>query len=478
MLTYITIGVTLYLVAKILRAPSGADAAGYLLVSGLIPLPVYMVGHSAQASVFAIDICLFGFLWAHGRPALRGVTKHRALFAGAGALFGLSILATFSGIFNFVIDPSPLKFYAYTIIKFWEYAVLAAALIANKPSGEQLRKISGILITGILIYECLHVLHITGLVPMSGEAYFGPDVANIDTMRAAPFTDPTGWFLTSYRIVVGGTASISAMFSLMVFEAYHGTIKKMAAVALLLSVFSVVATSSRSDIAGLPIAAVVFVLFSPRRRWKTYVGALAVIALIYVLWLTVSLSPSREKTELTRISAFWNPQVRAAGSYADRSHDRTSMMRYLPEHPKDLLIGVGPGNFHWYQYHGITRNFSGHNSYLNWTGDFGIGGLFLLIAWCFSICWYARGKIRSQHPLSKIAARTCLAVVVDRMVAAWGAESLFGTQGMGYYSLYFVGVVYLLAIVALDSERSGHGVQSRHQPTSTEQEVVASVSMA
>jgi hypothetical protein len=36
------------------------------------------------------------------------------------------------------------------------------------------------------------------------------------------------------------------------------------------------------------------------------------------------------------------------------------------------------------------------------------------------------------------------------MVAAWGAESLFGTDGMGYYSLFFVGVVYLLVSIASD----------------------------
>jgi hypothetical protein len=40
------------------------------------------------------------------------------------------------------------------------------------------------------------------------------------------------------------------------------------------------------------------------------------------------------------------------------------------------------------------------------------------------------------------------------MVAAWGAESLFGTQGMGYYSLFFVGVVYLLASIESDGSSS------------------------
>ena len=50
--------------------------------------------------------------------------EHRALSAGIGALFGFSILATCSGLFNFLfVDPNPLKFYAYTVVKFWGLCV-------------------------------------------------------------------------------------------------------------------------------------------------------------------------------------------------------------------------------------------------------------------------------------------------------------------------------------------------------------------
>jgi O-antigen ligase len=126
------------------------------------------------------------------------------------------------------------------------------------------------------------------------------------------------------------------------------------------------------------------------------------------------------------------------------------MLNYLPEHPRELLIGVGPGNFHWYQAQRITINFFGHNSYLHWTGELGIGGFLLLLTWCFSVCLYAKRQLRSELLICHLAACTCLALVTGRMVAGWGAESLFGTEGMGYYSLYFVGVVYLLISVGSD----------------------------
>ena len=448
MLTYVTTCITAFLVFKILRAPRRADATGYLLVTGLMPLPVYMIGRSVDAAVFPIDVCLLAYVVAHGRSALHYFIQRKALAVGLGALFGFSILATCSGVFNFLfIDPDALKFYVFSVVKFWEYALLATLLIASRPNAAQLRNICVILLTGILVYEVLHALHISGIVPLSGKAYFGPG-ANDNRGYLAPFSDRTAWFLTSSRIVVGGTASISAWFSLMVFEAYRGKIKAVAAVTAILSLFSVFATSSRSDIAGLALAALVFALYAPPRRWKVYVSVAIMVASLYGVLLTCFLPAATETREMTRMSELWNPELRAEGNYADRSHDRRALLAYLPDHPRDLIIGVGPGNFHWYQTQGITELFSGHNSYLNWTGELGVGGFLLLVLWCLSVCLFAKKRLKSSDPICQLAARTCLALVVSRIVAAWGAESLFGTEGMGTYSLLFVGVVYLLVSVA------------------------------
>ncbi len=176
---------------------------------------------------------------------------------------------------------------------------------------------------------------------------------------------------------------------------------------------------------------------------------------LYAALVTVFFPAAQRTTAMTRMSELWNPELRAEGNYADRSADRTSLLSYLPEHPRELLIGVGPGNFRWYQAQRITINIYGHNSYLHWTGELGIGGFLLLLAWCLSVCLYAKKRLRSQPRICQLAARTCLAVVAGRMVAAWGAESLFGTDGMGYYSLFFVGVVYLLVSIASDVGRNG-----------------------
>lgn len=451
MLTYVVLCITVYLVIQILRASRSADAMGYLLVSALLPLPVYMIGQSVDAAVFPIDICLFTYLAGHGLSVLHYVIKRRIVFVGLGSLFGFCVLATCSGAFNFLfVDSHPAKFYVFTIVKLWEYLLLATALMASRPDTRQIRRICKVVLVGILVYEILHVLHISGILPLSGEAYFGPGAAARQD-SISPFSDRSAWFLTSSRDVIAGTASIGAWFSIMVFEAYRGRLKMLGAVAAILSIFSVFATTSRSDISGLALASIVFTLSAPPRRWKAYLSAAVLGVGLYGASLMFFLPPTVKAVEIERISELWRPELRASGTYSSRVNDRKSLLRYLPEHPRDLLVGVGPGNFHSYQTQGITINYMGHNSYLHWTGELGIGGGLLLMAWCLSLCGFAKRQLRSDSPISRVAARSCLAVVTGRMVAAWGAESLFGTEGMGHYSLFFIGVVYLLVWIASDA---------------------------
>ena len=99
---------------------------GTYSLTGLMPLPVYMIGRSVDAAVFPlIHVCLLAYVVAHGRSALHYFIQRKALAVGLGALFGFSILATCSCVFNFLfIDPDALKFYVFSVVKFWEYALL------------------------------------------------------------------------------------------------------------------------------------------------------------------------------------------------------------------------------------------------------------------------------------------------------------------------------------------------------------------
>ena len=156
-----------------------------------------MIGRSVNAGVFPIDVCLLAYFVVHGLPALDDAIDHKALSTGVVALFGLSIVATYSGVFNFFfVDTDPLKFYAFTIAKFWEYALLGLVLIANRPDAAQLRKICATVLAGILVLRdsprVAHERH---------RAAFGRRVFRTSCRRRrpqdviVPFSDRTGWFL-------------------------------------------------------------------------------------------------------------------------------------------------------------------------------------------------------------------------------------------------------------------------------------------
>ena len=89
----------------------------------------------------------------------------------------------------------------------------------------------------------------------------------------------------------------------------------------------------------------------------------------------------------------------------------THLPGYLSENPRELLIGAGPGNFHSYFGRGITWNFFGHNSYLHWTGELGIGGFSARGVVPFGLSVHERRR-GNQNPLGGLAARTCLALVI------------------------------------------------------------------
>lgn len=470
MLTYVVYIISAFLVRAIWRAESAADAIGYVLVSALVPLPLIMLGNSADAGIFPIDFCLFAFLFVHGFSSCLRIRDLGALPSSIIILLGLCILASISGLFNFVfVDQAPWTFYGFTVIKFWEYLLLAMALMANRPNQKQLQQICLVLLVGIAVYEILHMLHLSGIVPMSGREYFGPRAANFgvdmddDQMGsgAAAFSDRTAWFLTSYRVAIAGTASVGACLSCFIFELFEGKMKWIAGTTGVLCFLSVLGTSSRSDIAGILVAAAVFVLCSPLKRWKSYICLGLAVAGLYSILLTVFSSPEQRTEALERMSEFWDPALRSEGDYASRAHDRSVMLNYLPDHPRQFLIGVGPGNYHWLADQRITMNSFGHNSYLHWTGELGIGGLLLLVSWCASVCIYSLVRNSNRNPVNGIAARMALALVVSRIVAAWGAESLFGTQGLGNYSLFFVGALYFLLSVASNTRYRGDELTQR-----------------
>ena len=62
---------------------------------------LYIVGQAPTGGIYAIDVCLLTYIVAHGAAALHDcLSNAEHVRTGVYSLFGFSMLATCSGVFN------------------------------------------------------------------------------------------------------------------------------------------------------------------------------------------------------------------------------------------------------------------------------------------------------------------------------------------------------------------------------------------
>jgi O-antigen ligase len=160
--------------------------------------------------------------------------------------------------------------------------------------------------------------------------------------------------------------------------------------------------------------------------------------LVVAYWLA-----SDNVDSLNKMLELFNDETREVGTYASRTNDRQALLSYFREYPQEFLFGAGPGNFRRYGISGITINWFGHNSYIHWLGELGVVGFLVFLAWLLNSCWAAL-KLATSTLLpyrDRLPGILALSLLISRCISAWGTEGLLGTDGMGYYSLYFVSVL-------------------------------------
>lgn len=416
---------------------------GLFLLSAMLTIPVMIIGNSANAALFAIDLMMIVVIYRVG--SLATMPGHYFLYALNPLLLAV-ILCIASSFFNaFLIDASPLKFYIFTTIKFIQYLLTGILMTRMHFKKEQFEWMLGFLVAGCLIYQSLMALHLLNIVSLTGQEYFGPRGAELEDA----FDDPQYWFLTVVKVVMGGFSVINAFLGLMAMYLLSGKKSYLGLGLFLVSFFDVIACTSRSDIAGLIAGIAIFALVLPVlklgypvvNRSVMALGTLFSVVMIFVLLVW----PGWEERYQDRLMEMVQVNRLMEGSYRDRAADRQLLPAYFMEGNIEALIGSGPGNFRSYQARGITLNAMGHNAYLHWMGELGILGLVAIVWWCFSMLYLFAHGFTSQLPWIRLVALGGMAILISRCVAAWSAESIWGVDGSGYYSLYFIGICYLCA---------------------------------
>lgn len=296
----------------------------------------------------------------------------------------------------------------------------------------------GFMVAGCLIYQSLMAVHLLHLLDLSGTGYFVP---HTDAVNGAEH-----WFLAAGKVATGGFSVINAFLGLLGMYFLSGKKAYMALGLFLVAFFDVMASQSRPDIVGLIAGIAVFALILPAlklayplvNRSLKILGTLVSVVMVLALLLW----PNWEQSNKGRVMQQAN---RLFVSNQDGAADRQALLAYFMQGNIEGLTGSGPGNFKSYQARGITLNVMSHNAYLHWLGELGILGLVAIVWWCLSMLYLFVHGFTNQLPWIRLVALGGLAVLVSRCVAAWTAESIWGVDGNGYYSLYFIGICYLCA---------------------------------
>ena len=411
---------------------------GLFLLSALLTIPVMLIGHSAP--VFAIDLLMLVVIYRVG--SLATLPGHFFLYVLNPLLLAV-MLCIASSIFNvFQTGTAPLNLYIFTTIKFIQYLLAGILMTRVHLKKEQLEWMLGFVVAGCLIYQSLMAVQFLQLLDLSGTGYFTP---RTDAVKEA-LIDQKHWFLAAGNVVIGGFSVINAFLGLLAMYFLSGKKAYMALALFLVAIFDVMASQSRPDIVGLIAGIAVFAIIFPAlklayplvNRWLKVLGTLFCVVMVLALLLW----PNWDKSNQGRVM---QQADRILESNQDGAADRQLLLAYFMQGNIEVLTGSGPGNFKSYQTRGITLNAMGHNAYLHWLGELGLFGLVAIVWWCFSMLHLFAQGLTSQLPWIRLVALGGLAILISRCVAAWTAESIWGVDGSGYYSLYFIGICYLCA---------------------------------
>ncbi len=445
---YLTIALVLWLQVRVWRSSHPAAELESFLCSCLLTIPIVIVGNSASAAIFAIDITFVSILVKklHRSGNAAGV---RSDVTSSRYLAVLALCCAISSVVNYFVEPENLKFYFFTTVKFTQYSIvswLIARHYSNRAIHDGFRlepyHFRFFLVLAIL-YHALHLAHLGSILDLSGRAYFGPRIEEVIAYAGMdPFADRRMYFLTAFTAATGGISTINAFMALHFGTTSRSVVsRRLSNCLFVLSFLSIIGSTSRSDTVGFAVAISVYcvcaLILGKAKTASFPLLTLLVIPLVVVsYWIA-----SDDLDSLNKMVELFDDQSREVGTYASRTNDRSAIIAYFADYPPEFLFGSGPGNFRRYGIAGITMNWFGHNSYIHWLGELGTIGFLAFLAWLSNSVWKSLKPIfnHSSSPKDGAAlAAVGLSLLLSRCISAWGTESLLGTDGMGYCSIYLV----------------------------------------
>lgn len=437
------------LAAWIITQSRPRNALVPLILSGLNGVPLFMLGNSANGSIFSVDVALVVFVLRFGLSDGR----HMVWWAGrTGVLITFLILVlwtTASSAIACLTEPALGKFAAYGTARWWMFLVMVVAFFGQRLSEEewirQLRRLALILAP----YAFLCLAHQYGVVDLAADETLGDRAAEaIEAQRDSQDTDLAAGhrrFLGMTSANIGSVCALGAWVPLVLWARTRRGSYVWLPLAIVMCM-ALVGTWSRSNVLGMGAALAVGIGFYLRFLTGTgrlAIGAVALGVAAAALMFYMTTPGSLATPTLDRyVGALSEYSRQGDGTGGHRYREHQAILNYLLDHPHVAVFGLGANGYRRLMWCGAASMMFGHNAFLHTIYELGAPGLVLLGLWLWRIARPGmpadatdRASGRSQGHETGVL---ILTLVVQRLAAGWGADTLFATEGMLQANVLFI----------------------------------------
>ncbi|MBN1489520.1 MAG: O-antigen ligase family protein [Phycisphaerae bacterium] len=434
------------------------DALLPLLLASLVGVPLLILGNSSAGGVFATDIALAAYAMRFARTCQRQFLRHANRHDVLTVFAILAAWATLRSIVASFEEPAIAKFVIYGSIRWWLFFACVVIFFGQKlGEAEYTRLLKGFGV-GLFVFAAACISHQKGLLDLSGADTLGTRATETLEQRRDAQDDGMAFehrrFLAMTSPNTAGVciSGIWVAAALLCRTRHNRTIWALLAVLLFLALAG---TWSRSDMVGLIAALCVgIILFARILGYRSNAGmslALILVPIVMIggyLWLVLShTQPDLSETPTIEryATVFQSYSTKAEGTGAHRIHEHTAMFRHVRGQPALIAAGLGANGYKRLAWDGVATMGFGHNIYLHTICELGLLGVILLSLWL----WLA---VRPHVPVLVPAATAALkrqqymsllvlALLVQRLVAGWGADTILATGGMLEANILFLAAV-------------------------------------
>lgn len=426
-----SIAITFIALAVIFRARSYEQGLLPLVPISLFNIPLLMLGNSASAGIFPIDIVLFGFMLRFFvlSNSQRILTAYRV--NGALSLTILVCYALLRGTYVLLFDDYQYyeRFIIYGMYR-WLFFLCIFLVFLKITLGDRFNSLLYKKAYILIAYFGFAILHQSGYIDLSGWSGTGSESAyETDYLLKNIFRA----FLGNNAASVGCISVFGVLLGILIFKSK----KNIARILILVALLSLIGSGSRSDIVGVIIALLMWLLIFGDAK-KVIVVMKVSVALIAFLLLLPSIFDLQGFDRLLKTDFLGEASGESEGTFAYRIYWWSKIYEYFMENTFYLLFGHGPNGFRMLSVTGITQMNYGHNLYLHMIGELGLIGLLIFVSFLMRILVIFLLRHHCTNNTNHLLVSIAVFYILQRLFAGVSVDSIFAVDNMVAMNVVFL----------------------------------------